>query len=316
MAIDLCRPKGRLTVELAGGEPLTAFDLVKEIVGRAGRRKPPPRLALQTNGLLLDKAKLGFLRDNGVGLGLSLDGPPKVHDLLRGRGEETIRALNLLDQADLGVNITTVVTSQNVDSLPEFLLFCAGHRSVRTINLDLVRDIGRARGRARGRVGGKAGGGAGDRDGGGDLSPRPEQIQEMAPRLVKTLAFIQARRFPPLKVREVDQVRRRRGLAEVRPYCLAAAGATAAVDPAGRLWPCASLTDWPELAAGTVWEPEPDKLAAVHSLWRLPPGCAGCPVRVICRGGCPARRLAETGRADGRSRTECLFRRELYQALT
>jgi len=40
--------------------------------------------ALQTNGLLLDDEELQFFVEHGVGLGLSLDGPPPVNDLTCG----------------------------------------------------------------------------------------------------------------------------------------------------------------------------------------------------------------------------------------
>ena len=147
------------------------------------------------------------------------------------------------------------------------------------------------------------------------MAPLPEQIEETAPRLVRTLAFINSRRFPPLKVREVDQVLRRSREKEVQPYCLAACGLAAAVDAKGRLWPCASLAGREELAAGTIWEPEPEKLSGKDRLWGLPPECSDCPTVKICRGGCPSRRLAETGRPDEPSPSECLLRRNLHRCL-
>lgn len=79
----LDRAPGRTLVELAGGEPLLNFDLIRFLLKKYGGRY---RFALQTNGLLLDAPKLNFLAEHGVGLGLSLDGPPRVNDLSRGRG--------------------------------------------------------------------------------------------------------------------------------------------------------------------------------------------------------------------------------------
>ena len=300
-AVQACRPQplsdrpGRLTVELTGGEPLLIFDRLRDLVDRINTLEPRPRLAIQTNGLLLTEDKLNFLIRNRVGLGLSLDGPPLVNDRLRGGGDRAVRALDLLDRAGVGVNITVVLTRRNITDLPDFLLFCAGRSSIRVINLDLVRDLGRA----------------GDRD----LTPTADQIREIVPRLITTLAFINARRFPPLKVREIDQVARRRSEKEIQPYCLAAMGLAAAVDPKGRLWPCISLAGRPGLAAGTVDEPRPDRLAGRDRMWSLPEECRSCPTVKICRGGCPSRRVAETGRPDQPSLSECLLRLQLFHHL-
>ena len=148
-------------MELTGGEPLTVFPAVKEVVTQARKLEPRPRLALQTNGLLLDKDNLSFLLEHRVGLGLSLDGLPQVNDLTRGRSGMTLRALDLVDQSGAGVNLTVVLTKHNLERLPEFLLFCAARPSIRVINLDLVRRLGRARG--------------------SDLAPGPEQIEATAP---------------------------------------------------------------------------------------------------------------------------------------
>ena len=172
------QPGEPLVVELAGGEPLLAWGALTGLVERYVSR-PGLRFALQTNGLLLDAKKLDFLLEHGVGLGLSLDGMPKVNDLLRGAGEKVFKALSLLDRTGAGVNLTTVLTSRNIDALPEFLLAMAGHPSVRVVNLDLVREFGRAEGR--------------------ELSPSEGQIREMVPRMLETLAFIKR---PPLAAAE------------------------------------------------------------------------------------------------------------------
>ena len=127
-ALAFFRPAGkRITVELAGGEPLLRFDLIRALVrDRSGQAFF--RFAVQTNGILLDAEKLDFFRRHQVGLGLSLDGPPGINARTRGDGEGVFRALRLLDQFEMGVNITVVLTRINVETLPEFLLFCANHR--------------------------------------------------------------------------------------------------------------------------------------------------------------------------------------------
>ncbi|MFZ5585416.1 MAG: radical SAM protein [Thermodesulfobacteriota bacterium] len=291
----LGRGDGRLTVELTGGEPLLNFGLVRELVLAHAGQAPPPRFALQTNALLLDRAKLDFLLEHGVGLGLSLDGDPATNDLTRGHGAAVVKALRRLDAAGAAVNLTVVLTRHNIARLPELLLLAAGFRSVRVINLDLVRPLGRAQD--------------------ADLAPTPDQVREMAPRLLANLAFIATRRWPPLKVREVDQVRRRAGQAEARPYCLAAAGQSAAVTPEGEIYPCAGLAGRPEHLAGRLDDPDPPDLERTVRHWGLPPACAACAVRFICRGGCPSRRIATQGDPRRPYDLECLLRQELFRRM-
>ncbi len=289
-------PQGWLTVELAGGEPLLRFELVRELVESAPARRGRLRFALQTNGLLLDEEKARFLAGHGVGLGLSLDGTPRINDLTRGGGEGTERALRLLSELGMGANLTVVLTRRNVEHLPEFLLFCGGYPCLRVVNLDLVRPLGRARGQ--------------------ELAPEPDQLSEVVPAMLKALEFINQRRFPPLKVREVDQTRRRIKQGRVEAYCFAAQGLAAAVTPAGELYACASLAGREEFAAGTVEEPQPGVLRDMARCLALPPGCRNCPVAVVCRGGCPSRRVAYNGRADRRTELECRLRKELFRRLT
>jgi uncharacterized protein len=70
-----------------GGEPtLSGLDYFRKIV--ALQRKHLPRNkrvfnGMQTNGILLDEEWCRFLSSEGFGVGLSLDGPPELHDRYR-----------------------------------------------------------------------------------------------------------------------------------------------------------------------------------------------------------------------------------------
>ncbi len=99
---------------------------------------------IQTNGALLDDEGSEFLRDRGVGIGLSLDAPdPDTADSLRhawgGKGAFH-HLLGLIDRlADYpGFNVITTVTHRNVTLLPTLVDFYAEH-GVRTVMLNPVR---------------------------------------------------------------------------------------------------------------------------------------------------------------------------------
>lgn len=281
----------RTLVELAGGEPLLNFDLIQSLVDTYGGRF---RFALQTNGLMLDKPKLAFLAEHGVGLGLSLDGPPKINDRTRGGSGGTLRALELLDSQGIGVNLTAVLSRHNIESIPELVLMCARYRAVRVINLDLIRALGRAR-QAK-------------------LQPTSKQLAAMVPKMLAALAFVNQRRFPPLKIREVERTISR-SPTDYQPYCLAAKGRAAAVSPDGRMHPCACLTGCADFSSGTVWEHDLKALNSLNDSQGLDPLCRECPILGVCRGGCPSRRISFGGSRGGRCEAECAFRKSLYREL-
>lgn len=288
---NLAPEQGPLTVEMAGGEPLLNYELVQELARDHDRDRV--RLAIQTNGLLLDRDKVDFLARHRVGLGLSLDGPPEINDRLRGRAGEVFQALEVTGRAGLGVNITVVLTRHNLSALPQFLLLLARQPAVRVINLDLVRTLGRAA---------------------SDLAPDPAEIRDTVPRLLDVLAFVNARRWPPLKVREVEQTLRRAGEEDGKPYCLAGRGGYAAVTPTGEIYACSSLTGRARFQAGNASAPDPGGLWSLARAAPPPRRCRDCPAGRACRGGCPARRWAEGG-PGAVSESECALRMALWERL-
>ncbi|WP_191841541.1 radical SAM protein [Catellatospora chokoriensis] len=75
-------------VILHGGEPLLygaqrIERFAERLRAECGRRGVDAKLALQTNGTMVDDAWLDVFDRNGIHVGLSLDGPPDVHDAKR-----------------------------------------------------------------------------------------------------------------------------------------------------------------------------------------------------------------------------------------
>ena len=119
-----------------GGEPtLMGLDFFKRAVeyqklyGRPGQMVSN---SLQTNGVLLDDADWAkFLRNYKWLVGISLDGPADVHDAWRVNHDgqpshaDVRRALDTLLEAEVEVNILTMVTPTNIHrgaELYEYLL--------------------------------------------------------------------------------------------------------------------------------------------------------------------------------------------------
>jgi uncharacterized protein len=107
-----------------GGEPtILGLDYFRKIVALQRKHQPPNRRitnGMQTNGTLLDEDWCRFLAAEGFSVGLSLDGPPEMHDRYRvtkGQNpthEQAMRGYKLLLQHQIPCSILCVVHAQNV----------------------------------------------------------------------------------------------------------------------------------------------------------------------------------------------------------
>lgn len=114
-----------ITIALQGGEPtLMGLDFMRRVVAHARSVAGPGRtveFTLQTNGTLLDDEWCAFLAAEQVLVGLSLDGPPAVHDAYRvdkqGRPTyERVRAAwDLLQRHGVATNVLCSVHAANAD---------------------------------------------------------------------------------------------------------------------------------------------------------------------------------------------------------
>jgi uncharacterized protein len=107
-----------------GGEPtILGLDYFRQIVALQRKHQPPGRRisnSIQTNGVLLDEDWCRFFAAEDFGVGLSLDGPPDLHDPYRvTKGQkpthkQVMRGYRLLRQHKIPVDILCVVHAQNV----------------------------------------------------------------------------------------------------------------------------------------------------------------------------------------------------------
>jgi radical SAM protein with 4Fe4S-binding SPASM domain len=141
-----------LWLAFSGGEPFLREDLT-EIAGVFYKNTRPSIILLPTNGLLPGAVRkkteeiLKRCTRSTVVVKLSLDGPPDVHDKLRGvsgafeRTLETYRGLRELlgryPNFELGIN--SVFCSANQDRMKELIGFVRGLDKVRTHTVSLIR---------------------------------------------------------------------------------------------------------------------------------------------------------------------------------
>jgi radical SAM protein with 4Fe4S-binding SPASM domain len=143
----ICESLARLgtrEVTLIGGEAYLrpdVFDIVRKLAGLG------IRVTMQTGGRAFTLERAQAFRDAGLdGLGVSIDGPERVHDVLRGNTGSYAAALRALDNAR-AVGMTTGANSQvnrlNWDLLRETAATLRG-REVQAWQVQLTGPMGRA----------------------------------------------------------------------------------------------------------------------------------------------------------------------------
>ena len=115
--------EGSLTFAFQGGEPtLAGLDFYKKAVKLQKQYNTKNLLienTLQTNGLLIDREWASFLHEHRFLVGISLDGPKKLHDQNRGdylgngTFEHVMAATRLLREYQVPFNILSVITEDS-----------------------------------------------------------------------------------------------------------------------------------------------------------------------------------------------------------
>lgn len=111
-----------------GGEPLTNWDLIKEIIPYAINKCPDLQLVVITNGTLLTEEICRFLKRYDVGIGLSLDGPKSINDKNRvfRDGDKSVfdcvsEKVEMLNREGNSYSISATITSDIVTNAQDTL---------------------------------------------------------------------------------------------------------------------------------------------------------------------------------------------------
>ncbi|MDA8125678.1 MAG: anaerobic sulfatase maturase [Deltaproteobacteria bacterium] len=117
-------PEREITFFWHGGEPtVLGIDYFRKIIELQRKHLPPDRTirnGIQTNGVLLDDDWCRFLAAEHFSVGLSLDGPPPLHDVYRvakdGRAthRQVMQGYRLLRRHKIPVDLLCVVHAGNV----------------------------------------------------------------------------------------------------------------------------------------------------------------------------------------------------------
>lgn len=123
----------RVTIAWQGGEPtLMGLDFFRRSVDLAEKYRGPGMVidyTIQTNGTLIDDAWGPFLREHRFLVGISIDGPQKMHDEYRvDRGgaptfDRVMRGLGILRKHGVEYNVLTTLHRSNADHPVEVYRF-------------------------------------------------------------------------------------------------------------------------------------------------------------------------------------------------
>ena len=144
----VAQPESNLPIEFIwhGGEPMLAgLGFYQNVIkvqarylsqGKTQQRKTRAiKNTLQTNGVLISPQWAKFFADNGFMLGVSVDGPQKIHDLSRndkkGRSsfERTMNGIKLLKTHQVEFNTLSVINNQTYSHGKEIYQFLKDYGS-------------------------------------------------------------------------------------------------------------------------------------------------------------------------------------------
>ncbi len=221
-------------VQLTGGEPTFEPELIKWTIDCIQKHNFAATIGIQTNGTIIDTSLIRMFREHNIQVGVSLDGVHDIQEKLRGKSILTLKGLKLLSNFCIPFQVTCVVTEHNAAHLDRLALLLGSFGSVRGIGLDLLVCKGRA---VKGNC----------------VYPCLEDdLRKGIKKLLQALAYVNRHRSNPIKLRELEALKRSYALKKSTSFCYAMTDEAIAVHPDGRIYPCAQLIDDPVFAMGDI----------------------------------------------------------------
>ena len=300
-AIDLAAAGGApFILQFSGGEPLLALPLLRRIADYVRTNRIRARMDLQTNGTLLTEETADFLHHAGIGIGISLDGRPDVHDVHRcypdgcGSSMDVIAGIQCLGRRGIAVGLTCVVTEENVGRLSGIIEMAYYLGNVRRIGFDLLRTQGR---------------------GTAVHSAREEEItQAMVEVFARNehLGRLHGYRIAIAQEEQAACLSQRTG--DGFSHCHAMSGAGVHIDAAGRIFACSSFVGDARFLLGDVEHGIDVRRQAevAHEMQDAMAFCRACADFAGCGGACYARWSGQEHSAL--SNAECALKRAAIKA--
>ena len=270
-AVDIAAYHGKqFHVQLSGGEPCLTRDLLFQTAKTVRSAAPKATIAIQTNATLLDAELARFFKEYGVQVGVSIDGPPLVHEKTRGMFGEMFAGIECLESHGVPWRATAVVTADSVEHLWRLVLLISRFKTARGIALDYLTH---KRGAVKNCV----------------VSATPEAVESGISRMLKTLELINRSSQPAIRFREADAVARHTQSGKPENFCHACKGESLAVYPDGSLYPCSQLCGENRYCAGNISGMIDWQRLCLGALNLENSECVTCALNGRCPGDCPSR---------------------------
>ena len=294
-----------VVVAWQGGEPtIMGLDFYRRAVELEQRyAQPGQRIlnTLQTNATLLNDAWCEFLKAHDFLVGVSIDGPPELHDAYRvdkgGRPtfDRVLRGLEQLKRHEVDWNVLTTVNAANGDSGRRVYRFLRDELEARFIQfIPIVERTTATAGEGGGRERSlyvQAGEAVTDR------SVRPDQYG----RFLIDVFEEWVRRDVGVVYVQIFDTTLAHWVAEPGGVCVheETCGRQAVLEHTGDLYPCDHFVE-PRFLLGNIARTPMQALIdspaqrrfGVAKREQLTRYCRVCPVRFACNGGCPKDRFA------------------------
>ena len=304
LLIEEAGDRETVTLVLFGGEPLLNMPAVEaaveEAVQRARQAGIQVHISLTTNGTLLTSEIIDFLRRYQVGVSISLDGPPDLHDANRpdtaGKGSYARILANLpelLTSSPAPVGARVTLTPEQWGRIGEvFDHLCAlGFHEVGIAPASPITSA---------------------------LFPDADQeallLQEFGHLARRFREAVARGRILPFS--NLLDLLGRLHLGQTKEIACGAGFGYLALDAAGNFFPCHRLAGEASFRVGNLDDgPDPDAIQT--SLDRLTTGkaelCSDCWARALCRGGCHYENHLRENRLGLPPGTSCNFIRSWLQ---
>ena len=267
---------------ISGGEPFCREDIFEIL--KSASEYFGEKVAVITNGTLLDDEKVKKLAELNMNVQVSLEGPDALsNDYIRGKGvfKKALKTIRKLKSAGITPLVRMTILRTNMDKMDKTIEFVK-QENLGPVTLGTLQMSGRA-------------------------YDSLKDIDVNADELVKTYRKIKELdpHFECIKFNE----NMRPGITRGTKLDLCGAGtAVLSIGADGGVYPCAGLM-YPEFLAGNVKEKPLEEIwknaPILKNMRNLSvskiPGCSDCPIRYLCGGGCLVDIFWEHGTLHGKT---------------
>ena len=290
-----------VTIAWQGGEPtLMGLDFFRrsvELVKRYQKSGTNVQYSIQTNGTLLDDVWCAFFQEHNFLVGISFDGPPRLHNAYRvDKGgkpsfDRVMRGLEFLKKHSVDFNILCTVHAANGDYPLEVYRFFRDDLAAQFVQFIAIVERDNETGYQQGNV----------------VTDRSVSAEQYGKFLIGIFDEWVRRDVGQVFVQIFD-VALAAWVGEPPALCIFSptCGSAMALEHTGDLYSCDHFVE-PDYFLGDILDTPMTELVGSEKqrkfgqdkLDTLPQYCLDCEVRFICHGGCPKNRFIASPGGEG-----------------